>query len=600
MRAGHDVRVHAHPVLVGLVGVGQAVLAVDVGDEHGHVVGNRLEVGLRVADPLLGELALGDVEGDAEHADDTAVTVELGHIGLQVLVQLAIARAGAGLEHDGVARQRLGQPGHDLVHVGPVAHLVDAAAQQFLRPDGEQRVELLVGEQVAAVGVEVGDEGRHVVGDGAQAPLAALLLQLGAAQLGDVERHQVEAADRVGLRVAHGHEVDLEIADAAAPGQGAFEGLALALQHRFHVGAVQRVAVFAQARAQRHAHRMLARHAVHLQRQVVGEDAALPCVEGADDGRDGVGHVAHALLAGRELLDERAHMPAQRPGAGRHECGQQQRQAAQALADDAEHIFDVRLGDDGQAGVGQRQEGGDDGHVAQVGRQHHAGLAEQRAVDGQVDAAVGVEHRHGEGLGVELGRQALGDVGHAVADEHVGRGLAVADARDEAVHQHQPLLADEVADDLAAVDDGPLGVQHEAVGQEEPRGDRVAGGERQRGRLAGLGKAAGFRQRAARRVQEARGRHAAGEQAARRDVQALQQRGVVGVGGDARQLVDDDGLRRDGFGQPDAGVQRGGEGIAGDDGGGADVFGAGVLEVRLQRREAARAGRDDDDGQHAH
>ena len=144
--------------------------------------------------------------------------------------------------------------------------------------------------------VDVGDQRRHVVRDGAQAHLALGLAQLRLLQRGDVEGHDVEAQDPP-LQVLVRDQVDLEVAGpcrAAAPATGKRAASPASTLGR--KGSVLRVHRLAHRGAQGHAVERAVAQAGHLPRPAVAVEAVLLAIEIPHQGRDAVGDVAQPLL----------------------------------------------------------------------------------------------------------------------------------------------------------------------------------------------------------------------------------------------------------------------------------------------------------------
>ena len=80
----------AVPVQVGGVVQAKALLAVDVADQDRHGVDDQLQLGLALAQGLLGVLALGQVQGGAEEADRPAVVILVATAAGKHPAQLAI------------------------------------------------------------------------------------------------------------------------------------------------------------------------------------------------------------------------------------------------------------------------------------------------------------------------------------------------------------------------------------------------------------------------------------------------------------------------------------------------------------------------------
>ncbi len=154
-----------------LVGVGADQVGVHAHDRGRQVVGDRAQPALAVGQVELGLLARGDVERHHVVAVDAAGGVEVGHVADHEHRVGMLAHAAA-FEMHRVAGQRLPDVGRQLVAPGLAHHLGEGAADEGLVRHAEQRLEPRVGEAIGLGPVDVGDVGRHVVGDRAQAALA--------------------------------------------------------------------------------------------------------------------------------------------------------------------------------------------------------------------------------------------------------------------------------------------------------------------------------------------------------------------------------------------------------------------------------------------
>ncbi len=178
-------------------------------------------------------------------------------------------------------------------------------ADQALRVDAPEPPEALVGVQVAVVPVEVGDDRGHVVVDRPQPPLADLLGELGPLAIGDVEPEHV-AADHRAVGVAIGHEIHQQISLLAGAPVAALEGLRRAGEHCVDPLARLPVRLGAEHVAHRLADNAADRQVEERRIARVGEAVDVVAVDVADQGRQRVGHRAGAALARLEFALARA------------------------------------------------------------------------------------------------------------------------------------------------------------------------------------------------------------------------------------------------------------------------------------------------------
>jgi len=258
--------------------------------EVAHHRGNRVdEVGqalLAALDAQLRRAALGDVHGERVAAAHAAVGARVGDVlGQQVALDAAVAHRVLPLH--ALAAHRGGQlQAHRLVD-GLAVHGGDVLADHGVRVLAQPLAVAVVGEAVAVLEVDVGDERGQVVGDGAQLLLGAL------AQAGVLHQrrgHRVEAARKIAelvLRVAREAEGEVAAADRG--------GRALELLHRLQHPPAHR---------DRGGHQ----HQQHRARRAERRQAELALRRAAGRGRvlePLVGVVAHRLRVRQQLVEQR-------------------------------------------------------------------------------------------------------------------------------------------------------------------------------------------------------------------------------------------------------------------------------------------------------
>ncbi len=216
--AHHGQGIEAEPRAVGFIGETPALPAVHVGDQRGQVVGDVAQAlflgrgGRARADQF------GHIETHGVHTAHLAIGVHVGDQAGLVAARRRARRGAAGpLERHALACERPGEMGvHHRIFLFPL-HRAHGLADQVGASVGlaHRRID----EGITQVLVQMGHQGRDVVGDGAQ-HLLALLQRLAAgghlfglrARLGDV-------AGGDGYAVADRHH--LVVQPAAGRGRGA-------------------------------------------------------------------------------------------------------------------------------------------------------------------------------------------------------------------------------------------------------------------------------------------------------------------------------------------------------------------------------------------
>ena len=200
-------RLGAYPVLLAQGRVG-------LGERQGALAHPLLQslVGLLEGD--LRPAPLGDVLVEGEEAEYCAAVAEVGGIGHQH-VAASLGEAKRDLEADPLAGQGPLDPGGPLPGHCVVDHLLYPLADHRVAVDAEGLLVGAVGEEVAALLVEVGDQRRHVVRVDADIVLRADQRLLDALLLGDVLVGVDEAAAGHGVALHLQHAAVLAVAHVA-------------------------------------------------------------------------------------------------------------------------------------------------------------------------------------------------------------------------------------------------------------------------------------------------------------------------------------------------------------------------------------------------
>ena len=209
VHAGQARPFDAEPRLERGVAKAQAVVAVDVADQHRQVVGDQAQALLARGLRQFRFLALADVHRHHGEAGHAAVRSDVGNR----VDHLVAARVVAAyvLDVAVLAVQRGADQRFQPRIAGFAQHFPHGAAECVVRRRADHPVEAGIGEFEALVAVDIGDHGRDVVGDRAHAGGGALArahqVVEGAAQFPDlvaaVERQQAA----VGAGVTHGRHV---------------------------------------------------------------------------------------------------------------------------------------------------------------------------------------------------------------------------------------------------------------------------------------------------------------------------------------------------------------------------------------------------------